>query len=298
MAIDLMRAPSQVPLVRSAPLPDGVLTLLRIAAGDEEATSQAIAATGRSRETVREAAAFFIEQILFYPEADSYRVLGARPEASNSELRRNMALLLRWLHPDHDPQGERSVFASRVTRAWNDLKTQERRAAYDRSRRMAALDKSLTSQEAACTRKEASIHGTSTQKADPPHQGRFPSVFQDISGAVRNFSTGLVVAAWKGSPLTVENATGSRWRLLRQRLDPRAWSATTANVPAPSAAAKHGGRILRYRLMILAPLAAFLVWEVITRSLAAYLADAGPEAAIRLWSTNPTALCESCRFTA
>ena len=144
MAIDLMRAPSQVPLVRSAPLPDGVLTLLRIAAGDEEVTSQAIAATGRSRETVREAAAFFIEQILFYPEADSYRVLGARPDASKSELRRNMALLLRWLHPDHDPQGERSVFASRVTRAWNDLKTEERRAAYDRSRRMAALDKSLT----------------------------------------------------------------------------------------------------------------------------------------------------------
>ena len=42
--------------------------------------------------------------------------------------------------------------------------------------------------------------------------------------------------------------------------------------------------------MILAPLAAFLVWEVLTRSLAAYLADAGPEAALRLWSTNPAAL--------
>ena len=79
---------------------------------------------GRSRETVREAAAFFIEQILFYPDADSYRVLGARPEATNGELRRNMALLLRWLHPDHDGQGARSVFARRVTRAWNDLKTQ------------------------------------------------------------------------------------------------------------------------------------------------------------------------------
>ena len=153
MAIDLMRAPSQVRLVRSAPLPDGVLTLLRIAAGDEEATSQAIAATGRSRETVREAAAFFIEQILFCPEADSYRVLGARPEASKSELRRNMALLLRWLHPDHDPQGERSVFAGRVTRAWNDLKTQERRAAYDRSRRMALLDKSLLRKKLAHTQR-------------------------------------------------------------------------------------------------------------------------------------------------
>jgi DnaJ-like protein len=148
MAIDLMRAPAQVRAVRSAPLPDGVLTLLCIAAEDEEATRQAIAATGRSRETLREAAAFFIEQILFCPDADSYRVLGARPEASNGELRHNMALLLRWLHPDHDPQAERSVFASRVTRAWNDLKTQERRAAYDRSRRIALLDKSLLRKKA------------------------------------------------------------------------------------------------------------------------------------------------------
>ena len=64
------------------------------------------------------------------------------------------------------------------------------------------------------------------------------------------------------------------------------------HAPAPSAASlsKHASRFLRYRVMILAILAVFLVWEVITRSLAAYLADASPEAAIRLWSTNPTAL--------
>ena len=87
---------------------------------------------GRSRDTVREAAAFFVEQILLYPGADSYRVLGARPDATYGELRRNMALLLRWLHPDRDRQGERAIFAARVTRAWSDLKTPERRAAYDR----------------------------------------------------------------------------------------------------------------------------------------------------------------------
>ena len=46
-AIDLMRAPSQVRFLRSAPLPDDVLTLLRIAAEDEEAIRQAIAAIGK-----------------------------------------------------------------------------------------------------------------------------------------------------------------------------------------------------------------------------------------------------------
>jgi hypothetical protein len=142
VAMELTHFPSQAQLIRAAPLPDGVLILLRIAAGDAEATSQATASVGRSREVVREAAAFFIEQILLYPKADSYRVLGATSEATYAELRRNMALILRWLHPDLDRKGERSVFAARVTLAWNDLKTQEHRAAYDQSQRMVLAEKS------------------------------------------------------------------------------------------------------------------------------------------------------------
>ena len=71
-----------------------------------EAISRAAGKLGRSRETVREAATFYVVQILLFPDADSYRVLGARPQATNGELRRNMTLLLRWLHPDLDPKGE------------------------------------------------------------------------------------------------------------------------------------------------------------------------------------------------
>jgi len=131
IAIDLLHVPSQVRLVRSEPLPDGVETLLRIAAGDGTAEQTAAEFTGRSHETVRRAATFFIEQILFAPDADSYRALGADSQASAGELRRNMALLLRWLHPDLDPKRERSIFSGRVTAAWNNLKTSERRMAYD-----------------------------------------------------------------------------------------------------------------------------------------------------------------------
>jgi hypothetical protein len=130
-AIDLMHVPSQVRRVRSEPLPDGVLTLLRIAADDDEAVRAASALTGRSAETAKRAATFFIEQILFAPNADSYQVLGLGPRASMAELRHNLALLLRWLHPDLDPRGERTIFVKRVTAAWNTLKTPERRAAYD-----------------------------------------------------------------------------------------------------------------------------------------------------------------------
>jgi hypothetical protein len=135
IAIDLMHVPSQVRLLRAEPLPDGVEMLLRIAAADAKAESAAVALTGRSGDVVRQAATFFIEQILFAPDADSYRVLGASPQASASELRSNVALLLRWLHPDRDPQGARSIFVSRVTAAWNNLKTPERRATYDQQLR-------------------------------------------------------------------------------------------------------------------------------------------------------------------
>jgi hypothetical protein len=143
VAIDLMHAPSQARRIRSASLPDDVVVLLRIASGDEEAISQAARKLGRSRETIRQAATFYVVQILLCPDADSYRVLGAKPQATNGQLRRNMTLLVRWLHPDLDPKGELSVFAARVTRAWNDLKTPERRAEYDRLQRKSLVEEAL-----------------------------------------------------------------------------------------------------------------------------------------------------------
>jgi hypothetical protein len=131
VAIDLVRVPSRVRGVRAAPLPQHVDTLLRIAAGDESVETEAARIMEVSRQQVRKASAFFIEQILLYPGADSYRVLGADPHASTAELRRNMALLLRWLHPDIDRNGERSIFATRVTKAWEEVKTPVRRAKHD-----------------------------------------------------------------------------------------------------------------------------------------------------------------------
>ena len=69
--------PSRVRIARAEPLPAGVDLLLRIAAGEAEAEGTAIASTGRSRDLIRQAAIFFIEQVLLCPNSDSYRVLGA-----------------------------------------------------------------------------------------------------------------------------------------------------------------------------------------------------------------------------
>jgi DnaJ domain len=134
LAIDLLHVPSRVRQVRVEPLPEGVPFLLRIAAGDSTVMREASRTTDRPAEVVRDAAAFFIEQILLAAESDSYRVLGASPNATPSELRHNMALLMKWLHPDSARDGAHSVFVNRVTMAWDDLKTPERRGAYDRAK--------------------------------------------------------------------------------------------------------------------------------------------------------------------
>jgi hypothetical protein len=134
VAIDLLHLPTRSQSVRASPLPPGVDLLLRIVIADEAAIDEAVAVSGRPRGTVIEAAHFFVEQILLSPDADCYRVLGVEPYADASELRRNMALLVRWLHPDLDPTGSRSAYAARVTTAWNTLKSAERRASYDAAR--------------------------------------------------------------------------------------------------------------------------------------------------------------------
>ena len=65
------------------------------------------------------------------------------------------------------------------------------------------------------------------------------------------------------------------------------------NVLHDSFAVNGASRSSRFRLIRLIGLAAltlFMIWEVATRSLAAYFADARPETAIWLRSSEPTAL--------
>lgn len=130
-AIDLLHVPTRVRALRSQPLPEGVALLIEIAAGDDAATSHAIEVSERPQQVVEDAATFFIEQILLSTDSDSYRILGTDHDAHATELRRNMALLLKWLHPDLDRDGGRSIYAGRVTGAWEDLKTPQRRRQYD-----------------------------------------------------------------------------------------------------------------------------------------------------------------------
>jgi hypothetical protein len=139
----MLERPHAAKLAQSSCLPEGITFLLEIAAGEAPALGKAAQLTGRTEATLQKAAGFFIEQVLLHPDGDSYRILGSDRGAPLAELRRNMALIMRWLHPDLASDASsnllgRSLFASRITQAWETVKTDERRAAYNTS--LAAKD--------------------------------------------------------------------------------------------------------------------------------------------------------------
>ncbi|MBI4723844.1 MAG: hypothetical protein HY765_02175 [Rhodomicrobium sp.] len=139
-ALAMQKYPQYARVAQTAPLPKGMTFLLEVAAGDAGTLSDAAAITGLAHADLEKAAGFFIEQVLLAPQADSYRVLGATPQTPDSDLRRHMALIMKWLHPDLSPNGasgfqfDKTVHVNRVTGAWENVKTHARRAAYDASR--------------------------------------------------------------------------------------------------------------------------------------------------------------------
>ena len=133
-AVDLASSPGLAPLLRRQSLPDDVLTVIRIAARSAETLDRVARSTGHDQEFLAEAAALYLEQVLFFQTADSYRTLGVTSTASHETISQNMRWLMRWLHPDHDQHEWESTFAKRVSAAWEDLKSPDRRSNYDRWR--------------------------------------------------------------------------------------------------------------------------------------------------------------------
>jgi len=130
-ALYLYYNPASAHVRRNEPLPEDTTFLLCLAAAQPVELAEASALTGRDEETIRSAATFFVEQILLYTKDDSYRVLGGTAQDPTSKLRRHMTLLMRSIHPDVQKDLYRTLLARRVIRAWDDLKSPQRRAAYD-----------------------------------------------------------------------------------------------------------------------------------------------------------------------
>ena len=99
-ALAILSQPQLLQRARRSSLPRGMTLLLEVAAGDPDAIREAQAATGTSEAHLTKAAGFFTEQVLLHRNCDSYRILGASRGASAPQLRRHLAFILKWLHPD------------------------------------------------------------------------------------------------------------------------------------------------------------------------------------------------------
>ena len=120
VALDLARMPALVRAPAARTLPTDVTEIIRIAAGEEDACVAAVVATGEKKRVIVEAARFYLQQILFFPDADCYRVLAIEPDAPRSVARKHMRLLLKWLHPDLNRAPE-SIYSHRVLGAWQQV---------------------------------------------------------------------------------------------------------------------------------------------------------------------------------
>ena len=121
LALDLARMPSLARTSIVPALPANIIELMRIAAACPEACQAAAAKTGEPTPVVIEAARFYLQQVLFRPDADCYRILGIGPSASRETARSHMRWLLQWLHPDINHNSWDAVYAERVLKAWREV---------------------------------------------------------------------------------------------------------------------------------------------------------------------------------
>ena len=132
LALWLHRVPARREMLLGRPLPDGIGQLLRVAGGARDQLEVAAATSGQPESEVLEAVRFYLQQVLFHEDADAYRLLGLRPDASHAQAREHHRLLQHWLHPDRRDSDEwESIYAGRVNSAWTRLRTPQARKAYD-----------------------------------------------------------------------------------------------------------------------------------------------------------------------
>lgn len=119
-ALLLQKQPGLATAFRQAVLPDGMAVLIRLAS-DEGGRRKDLAQMLELDESVlQSAAAEYLLAVCLYPDSSAIRTLGLNPSAELGAAKEHHRLLLKWLHPDRNPDNQQ--FAERVNQAWSALK--------------------------------------------------------------------------------------------------------------------------------------------------------------------------------
>ncbi len=120
VALEAYRKPQAVRGVKRAPLPPGMLTLIKLAAASPEEAAQLVTEETARDFPVKEAAIFYLQQQLTGAE-DDYRQLALMPGAGLQEVKDHKRGLLKWLHPDRNRNSWESGLFQRVATAADRL---------------------------------------------------------------------------------------------------------------------------------------------------------------------------------
>lgn len=133
-ALALHRSPLQRFTVRELPLPQNIDVVIQLATGSQPLLRDTAERLCEPEAKILEAVRFYLQQVLFEPGTDAYRILAVAADAPHKRIHEHYRWLQRWLHPDRCSEDWDSVFASRLNWAWQQLRTETARVAYDAKR--------------------------------------------------------------------------------------------------------------------------------------------------------------------
>jgi hypothetical protein len=92
-------------------LPPGMLIVIKAAAGDDATLAQQADIHRKNVEQVKDAAKHYLLRLLLEPNNQGLRLLGLSDGATESQIKDHKRWLLKWLHPDRNPNSwEQSLF--------------------------------------------------------------------------------------------------------------------------------------------------------------------------------------------
>ena len=119
----LQNNPDAIYDMRTAPLPEGISTLMRLASNPGDLLNDVSQTLAIEAEVLQSHISDYLVAMCFFPNAQPARILGLNNAKNIPLAKEHHRLLLKWLHPDKNP--EHKLYAEQVNRAWAWLKSQE-----------------------------------------------------------------------------------------------------------------------------------------------------------------------------
>lgn len=115
-ALLLKLNPDRLFFQQRLPLPEGIAQLIRIAIDPASAGLSQEQRQDLDDVQLQAAAAAYLKGVCLFPGSQGLRVLGLNDASDNKLILEHRRLLLKWLHPDRNPENRH--LAERVNRAW------------------------------------------------------------------------------------------------------------------------------------------------------------------------------------